>query len=89
MLFMIFVQCQPGKATEVGTSLAKKGLPDIEEIYSISGEWDLMVRARFTKGHNFETDVLETIFEDQWEKIRRTQTVIAYRVYNPDDASWE
>ncbi len=89
MQFFIFVRCKPGKTTEVGQSMVRKRLPEVQEIHSISGEWDLMVRANVrAKGAeaDFESSVMEVLLSDQWENVARTQTVIGYRVFNPDDS---
>lgn len=87
MHFFVFIGCAPGKTSEVGTSIAKKELPQVQEIYSVSGDWDLLVRVQF-HGRDFETDVIETMLADQWQNVRRTHTVIGYRVYNPEDAAF-
>ena len=89
MQFFIFIRCKPGKTTEVGQSMVKKRLVEVQEIHSISGEWDLMVRALVKpRGveEDFESNVMETLLADQWENVDRTQTIIGYRVFNPDDA---
>ncbi len=89
MQFFIFIRCKPGKTTEVGLSMVRKQLPEVQEIHSISGEWDLMVRA-MTKPRgaesDFESSVMEVLLSDQWENVHRTQTIVGYRVFNPEDA---
>ncbi|HEY0414622.1 MAG TPA: Lrp/AsnC ligand binding domain-containing protein [Allosphingosinicella sp.] len=89
MQFFIFIRCKPGKTSEVGLAMVGKRLPEVQEVHSISGEWDLMVRAMVrTRGAepDFETTVMEVLLADQWDNVDRTQTIIAYRVFNPDDA---
>ena len=89
MQFFIFVRCKPGKTTEVGLAMVRKSLPEVQEIHSISGEWDLMVRAKLAPRRieaDFETNVMETLLADQWDNVDRTQTIIGYRVFNPEDA---
>ena len=85
MIFFVSIRCKPGKTNEVGLALAKKSLTQVEEIYSVSGDWDLMVQIRYDRDVDFEADVLEAVLQENWDKVERTQTVIAYRVYNPDD----
>jgi DNA-binding Lrp family transcriptional regulator len=87
MHFFVFIGCAPGKTSEVGVAISQKALPQVQEIYSVSGDWDLLVRVQFS-GRDFETDVIENMLADQWDNVRRTHTVIGYRVYNPDDASF-
>jgi len=48
-----------------------------------------MVRAMLNSrgaDSDFETDVMEVLLADQWENVERTQTVIGYRVFDPDDS---
>ncbi len=89
MQFFIFIRCKPGKTNQVGLSMVKKQLEGVQEIHSISGEWDLMVRAKLKQRGmeaDFESDVMEALLSDQWENIDRTQTIIGYRVFDPEDA---
>jgi DNA-binding Lrp family transcriptional regulator len=89
MQFFIFIRCKPGKTTEVGLAMVTKRLPEVQEVHSISGEWDLMVRA-IVKARgveaDFESNVMEALLADQWGNVDRTQTIIGYRVFNPDDS---
>ena len=87
MQFFVFIGCAPGKTSEVGLGISQKALPQVQEIYSVSGDWDLLVRVQFD-GRDFETDVIETMLAGQWDNVRRTHTVIGYRVYDPNDASF-
>jgi DNA-binding Lrp family transcriptional regulator len=89
MQFFIFIRCRPGRTTEVGRAMVLKRLPEVQEIHSISGEWDLMVRAMVrSRGAeaDFESNVMEALLADQWDNVERTQTIIGYRVFNPDDS---
>jgi DNA-binding Lrp family transcriptional regulator len=70
----------------------KKDLPEVQEVHSISGDWDLMVRAKITSQGaeaDFEGSVMEVLLSDQWENVQRTQTIVGYRVYNPDDSAFD
>ena len=89
MQFFIFIRCKPGRTTAVGLAMVKKRLPEVQEIHSISGEWDLMVRALVrpqSVNSDFESNVMETLLADQWDHVDRTQTIIGYRVFNPEDS---
>ena len=88
MHFFIFIRCKPGKTNQVAMSMVKKELPEVREVHSISGEWDLMVRAKIASREgeaDFEANVMEVLLSDQWENVERTQTIVGCRVYNPDD----
>jgi DNA-binding Lrp family transcriptional regulator len=92
MQFFIFIRCKPGKTNQVAMSIVKKERPEVQEVHSISGEWDLMVRAKIASREgeaDFEANVMEVLLADQWEHIQRTQTIVGFRVYNPDDAGFE
>lgn len=92
MQFFIFIRCTPGKTNQVAMSIVKKARPEVQEVHSISGEWDLMVRAKIASREgeaDFEANVMEVLLSDQWEHIQRTQTIVGFRVYNPDDAGFE
>lgn len=89
MQFFIFIRCKPGKTNQVGLAMVKKQLEEVQEIHSISGEWDLMVRAKLKQRGmeaDFESNVMEALLSDQWENVDRTQTIIGYRVFDPEDA---
>lgn len=88
MHFFIFIRCKPGKTNHVAVAMVRKELPEVREVHSISGEWDLMVRAKIaSRGGeaDFEANVMEVLLSDQWENVERTQTIVGFRVYNPDD----
>ena len=87
MQFFVFIGCAPGKTSIVGQSIAAKEMPQVLEIFSVSGDWDLLVRVRFS-GDDFETNVIETMLDGQWDNVQKTHTVIGYRVYSPNDASF-
>ena len=92
MQFFIFIRCKPGKTNQVAMSMVKKDLSEVQEVHSISGEWDLMVRAKIaSRGAeaDFEANVMEVLLSDQWENVERTQTIVGYRVYNPDDSGFD
>lgn len=89
MQFFIFIRCKPGRTSAVGQAMVARRLPEVQEIHSISGEWDLMVRA-IVKARgveaDFESNVMEALLADRWDDVDRTQTIVGYRVFNPDDS---
>lgn len=80
MDFFVFIRCKPGKVSEVGTAMANRDLPVVRDIYSVSGDWDLMARITFKSDADFEANVLEKLIADQWDNIKRTQTIMAYKI---------
>ena len=86
MDFFLYVRCKPGKTSEVGIAMAKLQMPQVREIYSISGKWDIMVRVQCTSTSDFEAEIIETLLSGQWDNIKRTETGIGYRTFDPEDA---
>jgi DNA-binding Lrp family transcriptional regulator len=65
---------------------AAQGVADIEgvaEVYSVSGEWDLVAIVRVPEWERIATVVTEQLAKVQG--IERTQTLVAFRVYSNRD----
>ncbi|MGQ0814539.1 MAG: Lrp/AsnC family transcriptional regulator [Gemmatimonadota bacterium] len=65
---------------------AAQALADIDgvaEVYSVSGEWDLVAIVRVTEWERIATVVTEHFAKVQG--IERTQTLVAFRVYSQRD----
>jgi DNA-binding Lrp family transcriptional regulator len=63
-----------------------QAIADIEgvaEVYSVSGEWDLIAILRVTEWERIATVVTEHFAKVQG--IERTQTLVAFRVYSQRD----
>ena len=86
MDFFVYIRCRPGRTAEVGLALARKRMPEVRDIYSISGKWDLMVRVRCATTQDFGGEIIESLLDGQWDKIKRTETLIGYRTFDPEDA---
>lgn len=80
--FFIFVSCARGQTYTVGRAILND-VPGVKEVSSISGKWDLLVQLAVDEAR----DVGELINERlaAIEGIRKTKTLVAYYVYNPDD----
>lgn len=80
--FFIFVRCERGQTYEVGRRIVRD-VPGVKEVSSISGKWDLLVQLAVDD----RQDVGELINERlaAIDGIKRTKTLVAYFVYNPDD----
>ena len=80
--FFVFAKCDVGKTYEVGRRIIKE-VPHVKEVSSISGKWDLLIKIIIDD----REDVGELINEKlaSIPHIRRTKTVVAYFVYNPED----
>lgn len=65
---------------------AAQAVADIEgvaEVYSVSGEWDLVAIVRVPEWEKIATVVTEHLARVQG--IQRTQTLVAFRVYSHRD----
>lgn len=65
---------------------AAKAVADIEgvaEVYSVSGDWDLVAIVRVPEWEKIATVVTEHLSKVQG--IDRTQTLVAFRVYSKQD----
>ena len=80
--FFVFVACDIGMTYKVGRRIVKE-VPSVKEVSSISGKWDLLVKLSI----DIRDDVGELINDRlaAIEGIRRTKTVVAYFVYDPED----
>ena len=80
--FFVFAQCERGMTYKVGRAVIAE-VPHVKEVSSISGKWDLLIKIVVDS----REDVGELINDKlaAIDGIRRTKTVVAYFVYNPDD----
>lgn len=66
--------------------VAAQAVADIEgvaEVYSVSGEWDLVAIIRVPEWEKIATVVTEGLAKVQG--LQRTQTLVAFRVYSHGD----
>lgn len=78
---IVLIKCDPKAIPQVATRLA--GIDGVSEVYSVSGEWDLvaMVRVR-------EYDRIAQVVTEEFTKVPgvdRTQTLTAFRAYSKQD----
>jgi DNA-binding Lrp family transcriptional regulator len=84
----IFVQCELGKAYEVAAAIAdvlerfgeEYGAFE-DQIFSVSGEHDLLIKARFVAPDNLGRFVNEKLHHIP--NIRGTKTIIAFNAFAP------
>ena len=81
--FRLFVlaKCELGQAEAVGTHIADH-LPEVSEVYSITGEHDLLLKLPFD-----EIDEVEKVVQDKLHAVpglRETVTMLSFRVYGED-----
>ncbi|WP_208350559.1 Lrp/AsnC ligand binding domain-containing protein [Pseudaestuariivita rosea] len=74
----IFFRCKPGSAYRVASELAEKELHS--ELYSISGDFDLLMKVYVPKDEDLGLFVNEKILGS--EDIVRSQTVMAFKAFH-------
>ena len=78
---IVLIKAQPQRIPHTATKLA--GLDGVTEVYSVSGEWDLVAIVRVAEYEQIAkvvTEVFPTI-----EGIVRTTTLTAFRAYSRTD----
>jgi DNA-binding Lrp family transcriptional regulator len=78
---VVLVQCEIDEIPEAAQAIAD--IPGVSEVYSVAGEYDLVVIIR-VKDH----DDLSSVIPDGVAKVNgvvRTETLIAFQVYSKHD----
>jgi DNA-binding Lrp family transcriptional regulator len=75
----VLIQTSPDSTAEAAEAIAE--IPGVAEVYSVTGEWDLVAMLRFK---DFEQlDDIVTLGLRKLSGIKRTQTLLAFRAYSP------
>lgn len=77
----VLISAEPSKIATLSQELA--ALEGVPEVYSVTGEWDLVAIVR-VRDHEQLADVV-TIEIAKLEGIRRTETMVAFRAYSRHD----
>lgn len=78
----VFVKCDLKRTYQVAQNIVDS-IEQTAEIFSVSGEWDLLCRFNLETEQDigrFVTDVLQAI-----PGIRDTSTMLAFRLFTPSD----
>jgi DNA-binding Lrp family transcriptional regulator len=78
---LVLVRAVPGDVPALARRIA--GIDGVAEVYSISGEWDLIAILRVPEYERIAEIVTEEIA--QVSGIERTNTLTAFRVYSKQD----
>ena len=76
----ILAKCDLGHAEAVGEAIAE--LEDVSEVYSVTGEYDLLVKVAFD-----DLQSISDFVQDRLHRVphlRETQTMMSFRVYGQD-----
>jgi DNA-binding Lrp family transcriptional regulator len=84
---VVLIRAVPGDVPALARRIA--GIEGVAEVYSVSGEWDLVAIVRVPEYDRIATIVTEEIA--QVTGIERTYTLTAFRVFSKQDLerSWD
>ena len=78
---IVLIKVDPASITKVAVRLA--GIDGVSEVYSVSGEWDLVAIVKVSEFEEIARVVTEQF--SQVPGILRTQTLTAFRAYSRKD----
>ena len=78
---VVLVQCEIDVIAEAAERIA--GIEGVSEVYSVAGEWDLVVIIRVTDHEDLARVIPGGVAKV--EGVERTETLIAFQVYSKHD----
>ena len=78
---IVLIKCQPKQVPQCAMRLA--GIDGVAEVYSVSGEWDLVAIVRVPEYERIAQVVTEEFA--RVPGVERTQTLTAFRAYSKKD----
>ena len=80
------IQARPDTIKRVAQAIAS--LPHVSEVYSVTGEWDIIAIVRLQDYEQLAEVIPDEI--SQIDGITKTSTVLAFRRFSPNDleAAW-
>jgi DNA-binding Lrp family transcriptional regulator len=84
---VVLIRAVPGDVPALARRIA--GIDGVAEVYSVSGDWDLIAIVRVAEYQRIAEIVTEDIAQVQG--IERTNTLTAFRVFSKQDmgAAWD
>jgi DNA-binding Lrp family transcriptional regulator len=84
---VVLIRAVPGDVPALARRIA--GIEGVAEVYSVSGEWDLIAVVRVAEYQRIAQIVTEDIAQVQG--IERTNTLTAFRIFSKQDlgAAWD
>jgi DNA-binding Lrp family transcriptional regulator len=76
----VFIRCRPGTAYDVAAALALREMHS--ELYSISGAYDLLMKAYVPEGDDIGIFVNAMVADIP--DVERTETTITFNAFHPD-----
>ncbi len=83
----VLIQAEPAKIAQIAQTIAN--LPNVAEVYSVTGEFDIIAVLRLAEYEQLAEVVPASLA--QIDGIRRTNTILAFRRYSAQDlkAAWD
>ena len=78
---LVMIRCQRDQIPEAAETLVE--FEGVDEVYSVTGEWDLVVRIKVPRWEQVAEVVTEKIAKV--EGLERTETLMAFRVLSKED----
>lgn len=78
---LVMIRCRPEKVSAASRTIA--GFDGVSEVYSLTGEWDLVAVIRVTHWDEIAKVVTERI--TTVDGLERTETHVAFRVLSKED----
>lgn len=80
---LVMIRCERDQIPEAARAIVE--FPGVEEVYSVTGQWDLIVKIKVLRWEEIAEVVTEHIAKVRG--IQRTDTHMAFRVLSKDDLS--
>jgi DNA-binding Lrp family transcriptional regulator len=78
---LVMVRCRPDAVARAAQTLA--AVDGVSEVYSVTGEWDLVAQLRVPQWEDINRIVTEHIH--QVDGLQRTETHVAFQVLSKKD----
>ncbi len=82
---VILIEAEPARVADLAEELVE--LDMVSEVYSVTGEYDLVVMVRVRQHDDLAAVVTEGIA--RLDGIRRTHSMVAFRAYRDTDFDWD
>ena len=79
------IQTDPDRVSEIAQKIAES--PNVAEVYSVTGEWDIIAIIRIHEYDQLDEVVPNTL--GKLQGIRRTNTILAFRRFSAKDLAWD
>ncbi len=83
----VMIQAEPDKIAEIARAIAN--MPNVAEVYSVTGDFDILVVLRLSEFEQLAESVPDGL--SRIDGILRTNTVLAFRRFSAEDleAAWD